>query len=272
VTRLRRRLLGLAVVAVAASGCAKPRLQLPTGPFEPFPGGAEIVERTFSRCLDLHSISLEIALSGRAGDQRLRGRLLAGFATPGSVRLEALAPFGQPVFILAATLEDSVLLLPRDNRVLRDTPPNRILEALAGLDMRPDELRQLLAGCPTALPASGTARRFNERWIAVDLEDGGVAYLVREHEAWRPAAVVANGIRAVFEGWSGDQPQLVRLDAASARASSPVHIALRLSQVERNVSLPPRAFTVNVPADAEPISIEELRRSGPMRDTAPPAS
>ena len=45
-------------------------------------------------------------------------------------------------------------------------------------------------------------------------------------------------------------------------------MTLRLSQVEVNVPLPADAFTVQVPAEAVPITLDELRDAGPMRDTS----
>jgi len=41
-------------------------------------------------------------MSGRAGRQKVRGRVVAGFARPASMRLEGVAPFGPPAFILVA--------------------------------------------------------------------------------------------------------------------------------------------------------------------------
>ena len=59
--------------------------------------------------------------------ETLRGRVLAGIAAPGRLRLEAVAPFGPPVFILAASGTSATLLLPRDNRVLTGEPASAIL-------------------------------------------------------------------------------------------------------------------------------------------------
>ena len=77
----------------------------------------------------------ELAVSGSAGGRRLRGRLLAGVAAPASVRLEAVAPFGQPLFIFVATGDDATLLLPRDERVLEHGRPDAVLEAVAGVPL-----------------------------------------------------------------------------------------------------------------------------------------
>jgi hypothetical protein len=73
----------------------------------------------------------------------------------------------------------------------------------------------------------------------------------------------------VFEEWTAHQPGLIRLQSTAANGPASFDLALRPSQVERNVALPASAFSVDVPPDAQPITIEELRRAGPMRDAHP---
>ena len=40
-----------------------------------------------------------------------------------------------------------------------------------------------------------------------------------------------------------------------------------IGQIETNVDLDAAAFTVNVPANAQPLSLDGLRASGPLRDS-----
>jgi hypothetical protein len=247
------------MAAAAAFGCAKPRLQLPSGPTRPLADPTAVLAAAFDRCGSVRTISLELGLSGRAGREKLRGRLLAGLARPSAIRLEAVAPFGQPGFILAAAGARSILLLPRDDRVLRDAPPEQILAALAGVAITPDELLAFLAGCPASAPRETTARAYGADWAAVDLENGAVAYL-RRASGWRTAAVVGPRLRVTFEAWGARHPLQIRLQSPPG-----LEAAFDLLQ---NATLPPEAFTVDVPPDAEPITLDELRRSGPMRDTA----
>lgn len=256
----------LGVLAAAAAGCARPRLELPSGPPLPLDDPAPILDAALRSCQGLTSLTLEAGLSGRAGGRRLRARLLAGLARPSSIRLEAVAPFGQPGFILAASGDASVLLLPRDDRVLRDAPPEDILAAMAGVRLAPRDLLAYLAGCAGGEPVSGSARRFGESWAAVDLDEGaGVAYFRRD-SAWHLAAIVRPELRVSFEDRDGAQPSRVRLQSARDDRASAFDLVLSLSQVERNVELPDAAFTVDVPPDAEPITLDELRRAGPMRE------
>ena len=50
-------------------------------------------------------------MSGSVAGRRIRGRLSAGVAVPASARLEALAPFGPPVFIFVAQRNDAQTVL-----------------------------------------------------------------------------------------------------------------------------------------------------------------
>ena len=45
-------------------------------------------------------------------------------------------------------------------------------------------------------------------------------------------------------------------------------LTARLSQIETNVDLEKAAFTVDVPRGALPITLEELRDAGPLRDSS----
>lgn len=264
---IRAALVALTLAAGAAAiGCARPRLELPSGASVPVSDPSPVLDEAFGHCEGLRTISLELGLSGRAGGQRLRARLLAGLALPSSIRLEAVAPFGPPGFILAASSASSVLLLPREDRVLRGEPPQDILAALAGVRVSPDDLLAFLAGCPGAPPTAG-ARRFGERWVAVDLETGGTAYL-RHDGAWRSAAIVRSDLRVVFDDWTAQGPGRVALQSPETAGPSAFDLSLKLSQVERNVQLPAAAFVVDVPEEAEDITLDELRRAGPMRDAA----
>jgi hypothetical protein len=44
-----------------------------------------------------------------------------------------------------------------------------------------------------------------------------------------------------------------------------VDLTATISQLETNVDLDAAAFTVNVPAGAAPLTLDELRQAGPLR-------
>src|SRR6476646_11200910 len=98
-------------------------------------------------CAGVRTLTAEIALSGRAGRQKLRGRVIAGFARPASMRLEGVAPFGPPGFILVSRGGDATLLLPREERVVTGASPEDVLGALTGVALAPADLHAVLTGC-----------------------------------------------------------------------------------------------------------------------------
>jgi hypothetical protein len=264
-----RRPLAVAALALglAASGCAPAPLRLPRGPGRPVADTDSIVSAALGHCGGLHSISAEAGLSGRAGGRRLRGRLILGVEIPDRLRLEAVAPFGPPIFILAAQAGRSVLLLPRDGRVLRDTSPREVLEALAGVSLSPGDLGSLSAGCVPGGDVPPSARAIGDEWIVFgEPASATKVYLRRRNAGWRLAAVERADMIAAFEHSSTVQPSTVRLQGSAGDGGPRFDISLGLSQVEVNAAIPQEAYTVNVPADAVPISLDELRQAGPMRD------
>jgi hypothetical protein len=76
------------------------------------------------------------------------------------LRLEGVAPFGTPVFILVADGSRGTLLLSRDRRVVRDADVADILDALIGLRLGPDDLRAVLSGCVKAAAEPASARAY----------------------------------------------------------------------------------------------------------------
>jgi hypothetical protein len=258
----------LLTTGVVAAGCAPAPLRLPSGAGRPAPDADRLLATAVTHCASLRSITAEAGLSGRAGGRKLRGRLIVGIEMPDAIRLEAVAPFGPPAFILAAQKASGILLLPRDDRVLMHAPPADVLAALAGVSLSPGELASLLAGCvPGETPPPSGARALGDEWIVFGGPDAATrVYLRRRDAAWRLAAVERPDLVAAFEHSTGVQPSTVRLQSPSTGRGQAFDLSLQLSQVELNAAIPPEAFTVKVPPDAIPITLEELRQSGPMRD------
>ena len=127
--------------------------------------------------MGVRTLTAELALSGRAGRQKLRGRVVAGFARPSSMRLEGVAPFGPPAFILASRGDTAVLLLPRDSRVLRGAPAEDILGALTGVTLGPDDVQAILTGCVVPAPQATGGRLHGNGWASLDLAGGATLYL-----------------------------------------------------------------------------------------------
>jgi hypothetical protein len=206
-----------------------------------------------------------MALSGKAGSTKLRGRIDAGFAAPAQARLEGIAPWGKPVFVLVADGGRGTLVLTREDRVLRDAPPEAIVEALAGVALGPDALRTIVSGCgfPGGAPADGRSLHGNGgEWLVVTL-DGGRAYLQRAATGWQLAAAARGPLTVRYADFANGRPATIGIRSETeGRVSADIH--LRLSEVDVNTTLDPRTFQAELPDNPVPLTLDELRRAGPM--------
>jgi outer membrane lipoprotein-sorting protein len=260
----RARVAALAVAAVAAASCGAPLLKLPTGAGTPASDSAEILTEASRTCRTISTISAEVAVTGTVGGQRIRGRILAGLSAPASMYLEAPAPFGAPLFVLAATDDDATLLLPRDRRVLEHGRPDQVLEAVAGVPLGPADLRSTLTGCHAASAETSNARAFGDSWRLVPGTRELYLHRQRSGEPWRLVSIVQpgpNGWRADYRDFLNDLPRDISLVSTDPRRFT---LRLGLSQVEINVPLEPSTFRVSIPPGTEALTLDELRAGGPL--------
>ena len=263
----------IALVAALSLSCGAPLMKLPSGPGAPAPDAADLLAQATSVCRGVRTITAEIAVSGSVGGRRTRGRLSAGLAAPASARLEAFSPFGQPLFIFAATGNDATLLLPHDARALEHGSPDAVLEAIAGVPLGAEELRATLTACTTGVADATRARQLGDPWRAVPVGADEV-YLHRDSRSarWRLVATVRHaaglerGWRAEDGDFQSDLPRTVRVTSESAGPSG-FDLRLALSQVETNVPLDTDVFRIQIPKSATAITLEELKQAGPL---APP--
>ena len=248
------------LVALVASACAARAPLLPADAGVPFPGFAAAHAEASAACLGVRTFTAEIGLSGRVAGTALRGRLIGGFERPASLRLDGVPPFGQPLFILAARDAETVLWLPRDRRVLRGAPPAAVLDAIAGVALAPADLQAVLTGCVTDAPEPVAGRLHANGWVAITLADGAIVYLERVG-TWRPRAARRVGWVVEYPPFVGTFPGQVVLRSTEGA----VEVTAEISQFEANTPIDPAAFTVVVPEAALPITLDELRASGPLR-------
>ncbi len=265
-----RRLATLAVV-LALSACAARTPPRPTGTPGPDPTAIEAFTRATASCRGFRSLTGELSLSGKAGGERIRGRVIAGLEAGGSIRLEGVAPFGPPVFILAGRAERATLLLPRERRVLRETAVAAVLERLTGLALGADDLRLMVSGClaDNAAPAEG--KQWPGGWQAVTLGPDRVAYL--RLQQGQPVVVAADygPWRLDYSEHLGGYPHLVRVRRAPGRGSlgdggsdATTDVTARVGELEVNTTIDPRAFALEIPSDADPMTLDELRSVAPL--------
>ena len=257
------RLFCILHFAFCITACGPRRVELPTDTGSPFPDFAKVHEQVSAACRGVRTLTAQLSLRGRAGGQRLSGRVIAGFERPASMRLEGLAPIGQPVFHLVAQGGGGVLLLPRDNRVLRGQPAEAILDALIGVNLAPADLQAILTGCvvPNSMPTAG--RMHANGWASIDLQGGAKLYLRRATSQWEIRAAQRDGWQLEYTTGQSRFPESVRLTSVSQKV--PVDLTVAVADLEANVDLDAAAFRVDVPSDAKPLTLEELRDSGPLR-------
>ena len=255
--------VGCWALGVLLSGCAPKPPSLPTGAGTPYPEFAAAYNSATASCSGVKTITAAMGMSGKAGSMKLRGRIDAGFAAPGRARLEGVPPFGRKVFVLVAQDGKGTLVLPRDERVLRDAPPDQIVEALAGVALGPDALRTAVAGCGFgAAPTEG--RRYPNGWVGAVSSDG-TTYLRPRGDAWEVAAAERGSVTVVYSDYQSGRPVAIRLRSVTdGRVTA--DITLTLSDVEINTTLEPRVFDIgpDLPQNPIPLTLEELRRAGPL--------
>ncbi len=254
----------IALGGIASSGCAAKRITLPADAGAPLPDFTAIHSELSRACAGIRTLTAELSLSGHAGDEKLRGRVHAGFERPASMRLEGVAPFGPPVFILVARGGAATLLLPRDERVVRDAQPDEILGALTGVSLAPADLQAILTGCVVPAPRATAGRLHGNGWASIDLEGGATIYAARQGQGWQLRAARRGPWQIEYTIGTGTLPASVTL-----HADMPVRVDLSaaIDQAETNVDLDAAAFGVIVPADAKPLSVDTLRANGPLRAT-----
>jgi outer membrane lipoprotein-sorting protein len=251
------------IASCVVAACATPPAPVfPTTGGTPFADFASAYEQATTACASITTFTASMALSGKAADRKLRGRIDAGFAAPAKVRLEGVAPFGRPVFVLTAADGRGTLVLQRDERVLADAPPDQIVEALAGVSLGPDALRRVVSGCGLSLREPVNGLLHANDLASVALADG-TAFLRHGAGAWQMAGATQGPLTVAYSDYASGRPSTIRLRAASGDRVS-TDLTLRLSQVEINTPLDAKVFEADIPPRAMPLTLEELRRAGPL--------
>jgi hypothetical protein len=256
-------------LCIGVAACGPRRVNLPTDSGSPLADSQKIYADVSDACAGVRTFEAELGLAGRAGAERLRGRIRAGFEAPASMRLEAVAPLGQPVFILAARGTMATLLFPRQDRVVREATADAILGALTGVTLGAADLHAVLTGCVVPAPRSAAAGRLHANgWASLDVAGGSgkttaTMYLREIGGRWQLAAARRGPWQIEYDDWQGSFARLVRLRSQGTDVA--VDLATTISQLETNMPINPAAFDIDVPADARPMTVDELRAAGPLR-------
>ena len=250
-------------MGVLLAACGPRRISLPSDPGTPLPDFAQIHAQVASDCTGVRTLTAELGLSGRAGDESLRGRVIAGFARPSSMLLTGVAPFGPAVFILAARGNAATLVLPRESRIVRNASPDAILGALTGVALAPADLQAILTGCVMPAPKPTLGRLHANGQASIDLAGNATIYLRRVANRWQLRAARRDGWQIEYPAFQGVFPQSVRLQSTSPDVR--VDLTATINELETNLDLDADAFSIKERGDERPLSLDELRKSGPLR-------
>jgi hypothetical protein len=83
--------------------------------------------------------------------------------------------------------------------------------------------------------------------------------------AWQFAAAIRGALTVTYEEYASGRPSIVRIRAASEDHVT-ADLTLHLSEIETNTTLDPRTFDIaaDLPPRPVPLTLEELRRAGPL--------
>jgi hypothetical protein len=235
----------------------------PAGPGVPAPDAAQAWSDATAGCRDARSYVASLRVSGRVGSDRLWPvEIETAVTADQSIYLNAVAG-GQTVFVLAGSNGRASLWLRADKRLVTAAPAE-ILDAIMGVPLTPAELVAILAGCVARDTDVVRAER-HDRLLLVETRDARV-YLRQESAAWRTHAAVTASFTIEFGGLARPTPAEIWIwsaQGAQARAS----LRLQATDAAINSTIPAGIFDVPAGARATtPLSLEELRASGPFRD------
>jgi outer membrane biogenesis lipoprotein LolB len=266
--RKSHRSLSLFVICLSLfvlSACAAKTPPRPVGTPTPDPTAADAFSTATAACKGFRSIEGELSLSGRAGGERVRGRILTGLESGGAVRLEAVAPFGAPFFILAGRNERATLVLPREHRALKDTGVAEVLERITGLALGADDLRLILSGCLTDNAAPVDGRQWGADWKAITIGPERTAYLRIQNGQPVLTAADYGSWHVDYAGHASGFPRVIRI-RSGRRGDASIDITARVEQLEVNTQINPLAWVVEIPSDADPMTLDELRSIAPLAE------
>lgn len=258
----------LAVLALVTASCAgRAAFVAPRGPGLAAPEATTAWRAITTACRSTTSYRSEFALTGRIGDRRIRGlasaRLFTAIAANGNIGLEATVS-GQLLFRLGGAADTATLLLRDQNRVIT-ARPDEILEALIGVSVDPARLLAIVTGCVTTTESIDRAVRHGDTLEVVAAD--ATVYLTPVAAGWQTRAGRFRDVTVDYFAFDRGLPRDLRIATAGTTGTA-VTLDLRVQAVETNGDLAPDLFRVTIPEGATPISVDELRRVGPLADNA----
>jgi len=251
------------LAVLLGTGCAARVFTPPSGPSVPFPEAAAVWAETTSACRGAQRyVAAQLRVQGWVGsrDQRVATTMDAAVTRTDDIYLVSRV-MGVMAFEMAGVAGQSAFVVPRETRVLR-APTVDIIEALTGLRWGGRELLDVLTGCVATAEGTVTGARTG-RTLGLVLSPSTTAWLREREGRWQVhAARIADWI-VEYRVYQGGWPADVRVTSTGA---TPVDLRFTWSQVHVNVDLPRETFGITVPDHFLPMTLDELRSIGPLRE------
>ena len=257
----------ITLLFVSCASTTPKDIRVPSGQSTPIDDYSVIWHEASESCRGVSRLEFLGSFRGRVGDRTLRRtRLRAATAKPGALRLEGLAPFGAPAFVLVARPEEAVLLLPRERQFIQNESARDILHALTGLALEPDEIRPLLTGCVVPEGEAISGRSYGNRWVSIGLSGDANVYVENVNTEWLIVFGTHRNLVVEYSGHVNGLPRSVRVQAGADPDRA--DLTVDLAQVRVNTQFDPEVFLPVVPDDFGPVTLDELRSQPPTDDRA----
>jgi len=228
------------------------------------PDADQVWRAITTRCRTTNDFLAEVRVDGWAGTsrQRFAATLHAAFTRTNDIYLEVPAP-GRSFLQMAGRADEAVLLLPRDERILRAATRD-IVDAMTGLHWDAVDLLDTLTGCVVQNASVVTGASYGET-AAIEVGPGARAWVRRRDGAWQLEAASHDGLLIEYRTYYANVPSEVRVSSTSPEVT-PLALSFFVSQVQANTGLDPGIFNLSVPESFVPMTIEELRSARPLGD------
>ena len=245
------RLIPIAAVAVSAAACGARFYAPPSGAGVPATDAPAVAGDATSNCARIQTFQASMRLSAR-GLPNLNVRT---GVTANQLLLQVGATAAPDIW-LAGSADQATLLLREGNRVVRARAED-IVDALIGVKMAPQQFMALLTGCVARDLNVTSATAFNgtRRLVTPDAE----LFAEQIAGAWRIVAGSFGNVRVDYRPLTTTFPARARVRARLAGGRD-VAFTLDVQESLPDRPIPEQSFQLAVPTDADPMTLDDLRR------------
>ncbi len=258
----RRPRLFVAALAIVLASCTPKVFVPPAGPGEPFPEAATAWAQATRACHGASTYAATMHVHGKVGRESLNATIIGLVTRADQISLSMPVMFGAPAFVLGGTADAATLWLPRNKQML-NARADEILEALTGLKLGPRALLAVLTGCGGQADVITSSARYADLG-AISTADGRM-FVQNRDARWRVTRGLTAGLIVEYSDPQGDWPRMVRVTTDTGHEPV-VSLTLTLEEIDVNLPHEARDFVVRPNADAQPITLDDLRAAGPLRE------